>query len=118
MHSRISADERREPTCVRFGPMAPPSLPTLWQPVQPAPRMIVMGSVLPPAIPGPELLAAGDAGAFAGGMSDAVTSTVPPCDSRNATSAQICCGERIRPISGMIGSYPDTTNARGLVSDS
>ena len=38
------------------------------------------------------------------GMSDALTSTVPPFDSRNATSAQSCYGDRMRPISGMIGS--------------
>src|SRR5712675_2423255 len=79
-----------------------------------------MASVLPFAIPGP-LLAAGApeaAGPDAGGISDPLTSTVPPFDSRNATSAQICCGDRILPISGMIGSYPGTTKARGFVSDS
>src|SRR5882762_2297228 len=102
--------------------MAPPSPLILWQPVQPAPRMIAIGSVLPFAIPAavgapaaPELA---PGAAEAAGISDAVTSTVPPFDSRNATSAQICCGERILPISGMIGSYPVTTKARGLVSDS
>src|SRR5882762_6125305 len=107
MHSRISEADKREPTCVRFGPMAPPSEPTLWQPVHPPPRMIVIGSVLPAAMP-PEAVEVVEVVEVvedpAGGMSDAVTSTVPPFDSRNATSAQSCCGERIRPISGMIGS--------------
>src|SRR5438045_8975409 len=102
MHSRISAADNREATCVRFGPMAAPSEPILWQPVQPAPRMIVMGSVDPPAMPGPVLLVAGAPGAFAAGMSEALTSTVPPCDSRNAAGAQICGGDRTRPISGLI----------------
>src|SRR5207237_625110 len=37
MHSRISTADNREATCVRFGPMAAPSEPILWQPVQPAP---------------------------------------------------------------------------------
>jgi len=52
------------------------------------------------------------------GMSDTLTFTAPPLDSRNATSAQSCCGDSVRPMSGMIGSYPGTTYARGLVSDS
>src|SRR5213596_687683 len=105
--SRIRLAERRDPTCVRSGPIAPPSPLILWQAVQPAPRMIVIGSVLPAAMP-PEAVEVVEVVEVvedpAAGMSDAVTSTVPPFDSRNATSAHICWGDRMRPISGMIGS--------------
>src|SRR6266851_3096305 len=71
--------------------------------MQPAPRMISMGSVLPfaipadfgaPAAPPPELA---PGAALAAGMSDALTSTVPPCDSRKATRAQtFFVGEQVR----------------------
>src|SRR5262245_15349203 len=81
--------------------------------------MMAMGSVEPLAMPGPEgpELPPG-VGVDAAGTSDAVTSTVPPCDSRYAISAQICWGESVRLMSGMIGSYPVTTNVPGAVRDS
>src|SRR5205809_6452144 len=117
--SRIRLADKREPTCVRSGPIAPPSPLILWQAVQPAPRIIVIGSVLPPAIPGPPPPPGGEppAGVVEAGMSDALTSTVPPFDSKNATSAHSCCGESVRPISGMMGSLPCTTKARRYVTD-
>src|SRR6266700_3296249 len=101
---RIDSAERREPTCVRSGAMAPPVPFSLWQPRQPAALMIAVGSVLPPANDPPALpgLAPGVSGAAAG-MSPPVTSTVPPFDSRNAITAQICGGESWRVITGMIG---------------
>jgi len=37
------------------------------------------------------------------GMSAPVTSTVPPCDSRNAISDQICGGDSCAVMRGMIG---------------
>ena len=54
-------------------------------------------------------------------MSFSVTSTVPPSDSRNAVSAQT--SERFSAIgglstAGMIGGYPSTMKAPGLISDS
>ena len=73
--------------------------------------MITLGSVLPPASPGPvgPGLTPGAPAPPSAGMSDAVTSTVPPCDSRNAITAQICWGESCFVITGMIGWYPLTT---------
>src|SRR5256885_11839735 len=58
--------------------------PTLFR--SPAAWMMALGSVLPPANPAapPAPAAPGAAAAEAAGISDAVTSTVPPCDSRNA----------------------------------
>src|SRR5579859_791376 len=97
----IDSAERREPTCVRSGAMAPPVPFSLWQPRHPAALMIAVGSVLPPA-KAPPGLAPGVSGAAAG-MSLPVTSTVPPFDSRKAITAQICDGESWRVITGMIG---------------
>src|SRR6202165_1669888 len=95
MDSRISAADRRAPTCVSAGPIAAPSLPILWHTTQPAPRKIAIGSVLPPAMPwlppaaGAELdaAAAGWAGVSAGG-----TATGPPCGWGNAVGAQVWRG--------------------------
>src|SRR5438046_10385326 len=76
--SRIRLADRREPTCVRSGPIAPPSPLILWQAVQLAPRIIVIGSVLPPAIPCPPPPPGG--GQHTGGveavMSDTLSSKV------------------------------------------
>src|SRR2546430_4944134 len=81
--------------------------------------MMPLGPGRPPASPPPPPGAAEAAGAAeVAGMSDAVTSTVPPCDSRNAITAQTCSGESCFVITGMIGWYPGTTYAVGLSSDS
>src|SRR5213076_2155705 len=93
---------------------------SLWHARQPAAWMITLGSVLPaaklppPALPG---LAPG-VGGFALAISSPVTSTVPPCASRNAITAHTCSGESCFVITGMIGWYPGTTYAVGLSSDS
>src|SRR2546425_10197589 len=101
---RIDSAERRAPTCERSGPTFPPSAPILWQPTQPAARNSVIGSVLPPPTPPAPVPPppGGDGGAEAG-MSAPVTSTVPPWDSRNAITAQICSAGSCRVITGMIG---------------
>jgi len=59
--------------------------------------MIVMGSVEPPAMPAEGVEDVEVVEVVEDGMSDALTSTVPLLDSRNATNAQICCGDRMRP---------------------
>src|SRR2546428_3322656 len=83
--------------------------------------MMAFGSVLPPAKATPppppppgEVVEVGEDA----GMSDALTSTAPPCDSRNAITDQTCAGDSCFVITGMIGWEPDTTNAVGLSSDS
>src|SRR2546428_9672370 len=111
---------RRTPTCVRSGAIRPPAPFSLWQPRQPAALMIAVGSVLPPANAAPAGLPPALAGLAPGagwlccGMSDAVTSTVPPCDSKNAISAQICGGESCFVITGMIGWEAAPTKAGGV----
>src|SRR5206468_11829682 len=83
---RMDSALRREPTCVRSGAITWPWPSSLWHARQPAAWMITLGSVLPPASPGPvgPGLTPGATAPPSAGMSDAVTSTVPPCDSRNA----------------------------------
>jgi hypothetical protein len=54
-------------------------------------------------------------------MSLSVTSTLPPSDSRNAVSAH--SSERLRAMgglstAGMMGGYPSTITAFGLMRDS
>src|SRR5216683_6952129 len=105
---RIESAVRRAPTCVRSGAITPPVPFSLWQPRQPAAVVIAIGKVLPPANAAPPaLLAPGlpppAAGAVWAGISAAVTSTVPPCDSRKEISAQICAEESCFVITGMIG---------------
>src|SRR5207237_10889313 len=83
--------------------------------------MIALGSVLPPARPPPPpphpppVLEAVE---VVEGMSEAVTSTAPPCDSRNAITAQTCSGESCFVIPGMIGWQPGPPYAGGLSRDS
>src|SRR5258706_16264241 len=116
--SRMPAALGRPPTCVSSGPIAAPSLPILWQPMHPAAWMIAIGSAEPPAMPAEGVEDVEVVEVVEAGMSDALTVIVPPSDSRNAITAQICWGERGRVMSGMIGSYPWTTKARGCGSDS
>src|SRR5207253_11396815 len=103
---RIDSASRREPTCVRSGAIVWPWPSSLWHARQPAAWMIAFGSVAPPAKPPPPppppppVLEAVE---VVEGMSEAVTSTVPPCDSRNAITAQTCSGESCFVITGMIG---------------
>src|SRR5260221_9943964 len=86
--------------------------------MHPAAWMIAIGSAEPPAMPAEGVEDVEVVEVVEAGMSDALTVIVPPSDSRNAITAQICWGERVRVMSGMIGSYPWTTKARGCVSDS
>src|SRR5439155_9706059 len=96
---RIDSAARREPTCVRSGAITCPCPSSLWQARHPAAWMMALGSVDPPAKPPPppppppppvgevvEVLEVA-------GMSEALTSTVPPCDSRNAITDHTCAGE-------------------------
>src|SRR3989441_12646618 len=117
---RIDSALRREPTCVRSGAITCPWPSSLGHARQPAAWTIALGSVLPPAkaAPAPPALPPPDGAALSAGMSDAVTSTVPPCASRNAITAQICWGESCFVITGMIGWYPLTTYATGGSSSS
>jgi len=46
-------------------------------------------------------------------MSEALTSTVPPCDSRKATRAQICSGGRSFVITGKNDEYYYTADHYG-----
>src|SRR5207244_8041429 len=94
---RIDSASRREPTCVRSGAIICPWPSSLWHARHPAAWMIALGSVLPAANPGssdpgrkPGVPGVPGVGA---GMSEAVTSTVPPCDSRNAITAHTCSGD-------------------------
>src|SRR3989442_15328653 len=105
---------RRTPTCVRSGAIRPPAPFSLWQPRQPAALMMAIGSVLPPANepPGFPGLAPGVSWLCCG-MSDAVTSTVPPCDSKNAISAQICGGGGLLVTQGGVGGWPPDDKAGG-----
>src|SRR5690349_16078192 len=106
---RMDSASRREPTCVRSGAMVWPWPSSLWQARQPAAWMVAFGSVDPPAKPPPPPPPPPPPGGEVvevlevAGISEAVTSTVPPCDSRKAITAQICCGESCFVITGMIG---------------
>src|SRR5439155_16298971 len=109
----------------RSGAITWPCPSSLWQARHPAAWMMAFGSVLPPATAAPpapppppgEVGEVGEAGEVVG-ISDAVTSTVPPCDWRNAIRHETCAGESCFVITGMIGWSPETTYAVGLSSDS
>src|SRR5689334_9434716 len=96
---RIDSASRREPTWVRSGAITCPWPSSLWHARQPAAWMMALGSVdppakaAPPAPPPPPLAGELEGVVEVAGMSDAVTSTAPPWDSRNAITAQTCCGE-------------------------
>src|SRR2546430_10247204 len=86
--------------------------------------MIALGSALPPAKPPeppppppPAVVEVVEVPEVAG-MSEAVTSTVPPWDSRNAITDHTCGGESCLVITALIGWQPGTTNAVRLSSDS
>src|SRR5690242_15728686 len=91
---RIDSASRREPTWVRSGAITCPWPSSLWHARQPAAWMMALGSVEPPAKAAPPAPAGevGEVGEVVevvevAGMSPPVTSTVPPCDSRNAITA-------------------------------
>src|SRR5439155_25570697 len=96
--------------CAGPGAITGPCPSSLWGSRQPAAWMIPSGSVeppakaAPPAAPAPPVEVVDVAEVVAvDGMSDAVTSTVPPCDSRNAITDHTCAGESCLVITGMIG---------------
>src|SRR5689334_390504 len=106
---RIDSASRREPTWVRSGAITCPWPSSLWHARQPAAWMMALGSVEPPAKVAPPPPAPPGEGweveevEEVAGISDVVTSTVPPWDSKNAITAQTCCGESCLVITGMIG---------------